>query len=95
MFTSPFDPNYYPNLGLIVLECSRTQELLKKAFDRIATLEDQINKSSKNSSKPHSSDQKINTRNNPRIWNTEIDALQPVVDLLAAFISFELNNLIS
>lgn len=38
-----------------------TEELLRIALDRIAKLEEQINKNSKNSSKPPSSDQKSNT----------------------------------
>jgi len=55
-----------PTYEELEAELARTQELLKKALDRIATLEDQINKNSKNSSKPPSSDQKSNTQNNPK-----------------------------
>lgn len=39
----------------------KTSELLKMALERIVKLEEQINKNSKNSSKPPSSDQKSNT----------------------------------
>ena len=42
---------------------ARTQELLAKALERIVQLEEQINKNSKNSSKPPSGDQKANTTN--------------------------------
>jgi transposase len=40
---------------------AKTQELLKKALERIAKLEEQLNLNSKNSSKPPSTDQKGNT----------------------------------
>ena len=43
-----------------------TTNLLRMAIDRIAVLEERLNKNSKNSSKPPSSDQKANTSNNGR-----------------------------
>ena len=42
-------------------ELSKTQHLLKIALERISILEEKINKNSKNSSKPPSSDQKSNS----------------------------------
>ncbi|MEO1975098.1 MAG: IS66 family transposase [Paracoccaceae bacterium] len=42
--------------------CDRLEELLKKALDRIADLEEQLNRNSNNSSKPPSTDKKANTR---------------------------------
>ena len=39
----------------------KTQHLLKLALDRIAELEERLNKNSKNSSKPPSSDRKSNS----------------------------------
>lgn len=45
-------------------ELATTKEVLRLALDRIAKLEEQINKNSKNSSKPPSSDQKSNRPDN-------------------------------
>lgn len=42
--------------------CEKLEGLLKKALDRIARLEEQLNQNSNNSSKPPSSDHKSNTR---------------------------------
>jgi transposase len=42
--------------------CEKLEELLKKALDRIASLEEQLNRNSNNSSKPPSTDRKANTR---------------------------------
>lgn len=47
-------------------ELETTRSLLQIALDRIKKLEEQINKNSKNSSKPPSSDQKSNTANKIR-----------------------------
>jgi transposase len=46
--------------------CQRLEELLKKALERISVLEERLNKDSKNSSKPPSTDQKSNTSSNAR-----------------------------
>lgn len=42
--------------------CQKLEELFKKALDRIADLEEQLNRNSNNSSKPPSTDRKANTR---------------------------------
>lgn len=47
-------------------ELAKAQELLKLALEEIAKLQEQINRNSKNSSKPPSTDQKSNTSSNER-----------------------------
>jgi transposase len=44
----------------------RLEELLKQALEKIAKLEEQLNRNSKNSSKPPSTDQKSNTQGNQK-----------------------------
>lgn len=46
---------------------AKLEELLRQALNRIAELENQIGRNSKNSSKPPSTDQKSNTHNNLRL----------------------------
>lgn len=46
-------------------QLNKTQNLLKLALERIANLEERLNKNSKNSSKPPSSDQKANSPDRP------------------------------
>src|SRR5262245_19680695 len=45
---------------------SRLEELLKQALEKIAKLEEQLNRNSKNSSKPPSTDQKTNSTSDQR-----------------------------
>lgn len=51
-----------PTYEELETRCKKLEELLKKALDRIAYLEEQINQNSSNSSKPPSTDRKANTR---------------------------------
>ena len=46
---------------------TKTQGLLKLALERIAALEERLNKNSKNSSKPPSTDRKENSSNDPKM----------------------------
>jgi len=61
---------------------AKTQHLLKLALERIAVLEEKLNKNSKNSSKPPSTDQKpnstgsMNTRKNRNMGAIEKVFLQ-------------------
>ena len=62
-----------PSYEQLEAKLRETQELLKKALERIVFLEkevdrlkDQLNKNSKNSSKPPSTDQKSNTQDKPK-----------------------------
>jgi len=50
-----------PSYEKLEEELRQTKELLKKALERIAQLEERLNRNSKNSSKPPSTDQKGNT----------------------------------
>lgn len=53
-------------LSILQSKLSRTEELLKLALERIHLLEERLNKNSKNSSKPPSTDQKANTSDSRR-----------------------------
>lgn len=55
-----------PTYEELEIEVRSLRELLKQALEKIAKLEDQLNRNSKNSSKPPSTDQKSNTSNNQR-----------------------------
>lgn len=50
----------------LAAHCDKLENLLKKALDRIAVLEERLNQDSNNSSKPPSSDRKSNTRPSKR-----------------------------
>ena len=53
-----------PTYEQLEAKLKKTDDLLKLALERIAKLEQQLNKNSKNSSKPPSTDQKANTPDN-------------------------------
>jgi transposase len=55
-----------PTYEELEAKVSRLEELLKKALEKIDKLEKQLNRNSKNSSKPPSNDQKSNTPNNQK-----------------------------
>jgi transposase len=54
------------NYEQLAAKLEKTERLLKLALERIAKLEEQLNKTSKNSSKPPSTDQKSNTPDKKR-----------------------------
>lgn len=55
-----------PTYEELEAEVKSLKELLKQAIEKIAKLEEQLNRNSKNSSKPPSTDQKSNTSDNQR-----------------------------
>jgi len=55
-----------PTYEQLEARLEKTERLLKLALERIAQLEERLNKNSKNSSKPPSTDQKSNTSEKKR-----------------------------
>lgn len=75
-----------PTYEELEAEVQSLRELLKQALEKIAKLEEQLNRNSKNSSKPPSTDQKSNTNNErkpraPRIGRSRVPFPADRVDI--------------